>query len=169
MDDESEYTGLPFDPQDAVSQFDDRDDMDAAIAALEAEGFSTRRIVCEDDAVMLGGIARALDWQAQFGRPLRRLNLDAFADALRGVPSDEDSRVLLVLERFRSFEARDAAAAEGIVEAIRDAAADHLEVNRRLLAFICTDPDDDDFDDSDSAEDGDQIDHDPAEEWLRHG
>ena len=98
------------------------------------------------------------------GRAGWRLNLDALSDALRGVPSEEGGRVLLILDDFRAFEARDPRRAEGIVEAIRDAAADHLEVGRRLLAFICTE-ETENMTEVDPAEDA----GDPAEEWLRHG
>lgn len=150
-----------FVPEDAVTQFDDRAEMDEVIALLDDEGFTLHRVNCASDPVMLAGLGRALDWQGQFGRPLTRLNLDAVADALRGVPSDDDSRMLLILDDFRAFEARDPRRAEGIIEAIRDASADHLEVGRRLLTFICTE-DTENMAEDDPADDAD----DPAEEWL---
>lgn len=164
MSDDLALGDLAFVPQDAVSQWDDRDEMDAVVALLDDEGFAIHRVTCATDAAMLAGLGRALDWQAQFGQPMRRLSLDAFADALRGVPSEEGGRVLLILDDFRAFEARDPRRAEGIVEAIRDAAADHLEVGRRLLAFICTE-ETENMTEVDPAEDA----GDPAEEWLRHG
>lgn len=158
-----DFDDLPFVPEDAVTQFDDRDEMEDVTASLAEEGFTVHRIDCGADAAMLAGFDAALDWRAQFGQPLTRLDLDSLAEALRGVPSAEDSRVLLILDRFRELEARREVMAEGIADAIRDAAADHLEVNRRLLAFICTeDPDNDDIAEDDEAEDA----SDPAEEWL---
>lgn len=170
---------LPFVPEDAVTQFDDCAEMDEVIALLADEGFSVRRIDCSGAPAMLSSLGAALDWRAQFGRPLTRLNLDALADALRGVPSEEGGRVLLILDDFRAFEARDPRRAEGIVEAIREASADHLEVGRRLLAFVCTDETEDggedDLDAEDMGEDDmdgrdpDENDYDAAEEWLRNG
>ncbi len=131
----------PYIQNGAITLFSGQGTLNAAIEAMQSEGYVIEHIDCSTAANLIHDFARALNWSERFGYEPELLNLDALNDALRADPRDGPSRIVLALTRFDDFQERDRPSAWNVLDMIETNSRDHMIDGGRLLAFVhVTDP-----------------------------
>ena len=122
----------------AVTLFTAASALDEAIGRLSGAGYSVQRVDCADDERLIRDLAVALRWEARMGYRPEALNLDALHDALGDEPGPDRPLLLLVLDGFDAFRARDPRRAHLVLDVLAGASRDHLLFDERLVIFVVT-------------------------------
>ena len=129
----------PFLQNGSTTLFLKRPVLGAAIATMENIGYRSCFIDCASEPSMVADISRALLWREQFGYEPECLKLDAFNDALRGMPNADHPKVLLVLTSYDAFRERAQETAYAVLDLLECSARNALLFGYRLLTFVHTD------------------------------
>lgn len=128
----------PFLREGAVTLFTATSALSDAIGRLSDAGYSVQRIDCADERHMVRDLNIALRWEARMGYRPEALNLDALHDALGDEPGPDRPLLLLVLDGFDAFRARDVRRAHLVLDILAGASRDHLLFDERLVIFVVT-------------------------------